>query len=133
MPGGQYTNLREQARSMGLETRWGEVAQAYADANQLLGDIVKVTPSSKVVGDLALFMVAGDYSAADIADPQQNLPLPDSLVAMMRGELGYPPEGFSARLAGAYLARPNAHRRPRRGAPAACGFASRAASAHSNC
>ncbi len=94
MPGGQYTNLREQARSMGLETRWGEVAQAYADANQLLGDIVKVTPSSKVVGDLALFMVAGDYSAADIADPQQNLPLPDSLVAMMRGELGYPPEGF---------------------------------------
>jgi pyruvate carboxylase len=94
MPGGQYTNLREQARSMGLEPRWNEVAQAYADANQLFGDIVKVTPSSKVVGDLALFMVAGDHSAADIANPDLPIAFPDSVVAMMRGDLGYPEDGF---------------------------------------
>ncbi len=94
MPGGQYTNLREQARALGLEPRWGEVAQAYADANQLFGDIVKVTPSSKVVGDLALFMVANNYSAADVADASKDMAFPDSVVAMMRGDLGYPQEGF---------------------------------------
>ena len=58
MPGGQYTNLKEQARSLGLETRWHEVAHAYADVNELFGDIVKVTPTSKVVGDMALMMVS---------------------------------------------------------------------------
>jgi pyruvate carboxylase len=94
MPGGQYTNLREQARSMGLEHRWNEVAQAYADVNQLFGDIVKVTPSSKVVGDLALFMVANDLSPADVANPDKDISFPDSVVSMMRGELGYPADGF---------------------------------------
>ena len=94
MPGGQYTNLREQARSMGLDQRWNEVAQAYADANQLFGDIVKVTPSSKVVGDLALTMVANELTPADIADPEKEIAFPDSVVAMMRGELGYPTDGF---------------------------------------
>lgn len=94
MPGGQYTNLREQARAMGLEHRWDEVAQAYADANQLFGDIVKVTPSSKVVGDLALTMVANDWSAQDIADPEKEIAFPESVVAMMRGDLGYPADGF---------------------------------------
>lgn len=94
MPGGQYTNLREQARSMGLDHRWNEVAQAYADANQLFGDIVKVTPSSKVVGDLALTMVANELTPADIADPEKEIAFPDSVVAMMRGELGYPADGF---------------------------------------
>ena len=67
MPGGQFTNLKEQARSLGLEARWHEVARAYADVNMLFGDIVKVTPSSKVVGDLALMMVAGDLTPADVA------------------------------------------------------------------
>jgi pyruvate carboxylase len=94
MPGGQYTNLREQARSMGLDHRWNEVAQAYADANQLFGDIVKVTPSSKVVGDLALTMVANDLSPQDVADPDKEIAFPDSVIAMMRGELGYPADGF---------------------------------------
>lgn len=94
MPGGQYTNLREQARAMGLDHRWDEVAQAYADANQLFGDIVKVTPSSKVVGDLALMMVAGNWSAQDVADPDKEIAFPESVVAMMRGELGYPEGGF---------------------------------------
>ncbi|MBQ6657402.1 MAG: pyruvate carboxylase [Ottowia sp.] len=94
MPGGQYTNLREQARAMGLEHRWDEVAQAYADANQLFGDIVKVTPSSKVVGDLALTMVASGWSAQDVADPDKEIAFPESVVAMMRGDLGYPADGF---------------------------------------
>ncbi len=94
MPGGQYTNLREQARSMGLEHRWNEVAQSYADVNQLFGDIVKVTPSSKVVGDLALFMVANDYSPEDVQNPAKDISFPESVISMMRGELGYPADGF---------------------------------------
>ncbi len=94
MPGGQYTNLREQARSMGLDHRWNEVAQAYADANQLFGDIVKVTPSSKVVGDLALCMVANELTPEDVANPDKEISFPESVVAMMRGELGYPADGF---------------------------------------
>jgi pyruvate carboxylase len=94
MPGGQYTNLREQARSMGLEHRWNEVAQAYADVNQLFGDIVKVTPSSKVVGDMALFMVANELSASDVMAPDRDLTFPDSVVSLMRGEVGYPADGF---------------------------------------
>jgi len=94
MPGGQYTNLRQQARSMGLEHRWNEVAQAYADVNQLFGDIVKVTPSSKVVGDLALFMVVNELSPEDVRNPDKDIAFPDSVVSMMRGELGYPADGF---------------------------------------
>ena len=94
MPGGQYTNLREQARSMGLDTRWPEVAQAYADVNRLFGDIVKVTPSSKVVGDMALFMVANGLTPAEVADPDKDISFPDSVVSMFRGEMGYPADGF---------------------------------------
>jgi pyruvate carboxylase len=94
MPGGQYTNLRQQARSMGLEHRWNEVAQAYADVNQLFGDIVKVTPSSKVVGDLALFMVVNELTPDDVRNPDKDIAFPDSVVSMMRGELGYPADGF---------------------------------------
>ena len=75
MPGGQFTNLKEQARSLGLETRWHEVAQTYADANQMFGDIVKVTPSSKVVGDMALMMVSQDLSVADVEDPERDVSL----------------------------------------------------------
>ena len=98
MPGGQYTNLREQARSMGLDARWSEVAQAYADVNRLFGDIVKVTPSSKVVGDMALFMVANGLTPAEVADPDKEISFPDSVVSMFRGEMGYPADGFPAAL-----------------------------------
>ena len=98
MPGGQYTNLREQARSMGLDSRWSDVAQAYADVNQLFGDIVKVTPSSKVVGDMALFMVANGLTPAEVADPDKEISFPDSVVSMFRGEMGYPADGFPAAL-----------------------------------
>lgn len=98
MPGGQYTNLREQARGLGIEHRWPEVAQAYATANQLFGDIVKVTPTSKVVGDMALFMVANDLTAAEVQDPEREIAFPDSVVSLFRGELGYPADGFPAAL-----------------------------------
>ncbi len=94
MPGGQFTNLRAQARSMGLEERWHEVARAYREANDLFGDIVKVTPSSKVVGDLALMMVAQNLTAADILDPAKDVAFPASVVEMLKGDLGQPPGGW---------------------------------------
>jgi len=98
MPGGQYTNLREQARALGLAHRWTEVSQAYADVNQLFGDIVKVTPSSKVVGDMALMMVANDLTPAQVADPVREVAFPESVVSLFKGELGFPPDGFPATL-----------------------------------
>ena len=94
MPGGQFTNLKAQARSMGLEERWHEVAQAYADVNQMFGDIVKVTPSSKVVGDMALMMVSQGLSRAEVEDPKKEVAFPESVVDLMRGSLGQPPGGF---------------------------------------
>ena len=94
MPGGQFTNLKAQARSLGLEERWHEVAQAYADVNQMFGDIVKVTPSSKVVGDMALMMVSQNLTRNDVEDPKRDVSFPDSVVDMMRGNLGQPPGGF---------------------------------------
>jgi len=98
MPGGQYTNLREQARSLGIEHRWTEVSRAYADVNRMFGDIVKVTPTSKVVGDLALMMVANDMTAADVCDPAKEVAFPESVVSLFKGELGFPPDGFPAEL-----------------------------------
>ncbi|MES3021551.1 MAG: pyruvate carboxylase [Pseudomonadota bacterium] len=98
MPGGQYTNLREQARAMGLAHRWADVSNAYAQVNQLFGDIVKVTPTSKVVGDMALFMVANELSAADVCDPARETAFPESVISLFKGELGYPPDGFPAEL-----------------------------------
>jgi pyruvate carboxylase len=94
MPGGQYTNLREQARAMGIDHRWTEVAQAYADVNQLFGDIVKVTPTSKVVGDMALFMVANDLTPEDVKNPDKEITFPESVISLFKGELGFPPDGF---------------------------------------
>lgn len=94
MPGGQFTNLKAQARSLGLEERWPEVAQAYADANQMFGDIVKVTPSSKVVGDMALMMVAQGLSRAQVEDPRHEVSFPDSVIDMMKGNLGQPHGGW---------------------------------------
>jgi pyruvate carboxylase len=94
MPGGQFTNLKAQARSLGLEEKWHEVAHAYADVNQMFGDIVKVTPSSKVVGDMALMMVSQGLTRADVEDPNRDIAFPDSVVDMMRGNLGQPPGGF---------------------------------------
>ncbi len=95
MPGGQYTNLKEQARSVGLDdSRWPEVSQAYADVNQMFGNIVKVTPSSKVVGDLALMMVSSGITKEQVLDPNVEVAFPESVVQMMRGDLGRPEGGW---------------------------------------
>ncbi|MEM1288640.1 MAG: pyruvate carboxylase, partial [Pseudomonadota bacterium] len=94
MPGGQFTNLKEQARAVGLANRWHEVAKTYAEVNTMFGDIVKVTPSSKVVGDMALMMVSQGISKHDVLDPDKDIAFPESVVAMMRGDLGQPPGGW---------------------------------------
>ncbi len=94
MPGGQYTNLREQARALGVAHRWPEVAERYAEVNELFGDIIKVTPTSKVVGDMAIAMVTGELTAADIVDPDKEIAFPDSVVSLFRGEIGQPIGGF---------------------------------------
>jgi len=98
MPGGQYTNLKEQARAMGLESRWDKIAQTYADVNDMFGNIVKVTPSSKVVGDMALSMVSAGLTRAEVEDPQTEISFPDSVVALFRGDLGQPPNPFPTAL-----------------------------------
>jgi pyruvate carboxylase len=101
MPGGQYTNLKAQAESMGLGPRWHEIAKAYADVNFAFGDIVKVTPSSKVVGDLAIFLVSHNMSVHDLErlGPDHHLTLPNSVVEMFSGSLGEPEGGWPARIA----------------------------------
>jgi len=98
MPGGQVTNLQEQAKSLGLGPRWPEVARAYAQVNELFGDIVKVTPTSKVVGDMALFMVANNLRPEDVMDESRNLSFPASVVELFEGKLGQPAGGFPKKL-----------------------------------
>ncbi|MEW6582194.1 MAG: pyruvate carboxylase [Actinomycetota bacterium] len=94
MPGGQYTNLRQQARALGIEHRWREVARAYADVNRMFGDIVKVTPTSKVVGDLAVLMVTNDLTPEQVLDPDHEVAFPESVVEYFHGDLGQPAGGF---------------------------------------
>ncbi len=94
MPGGQYTNLFQQAKALGLAARWPEVCQAYAQVNDLFGDIIKVTPSSKVVGDMALFVTANNLTPEDVVDPNRELAFPESVVEFFEGRLGQPPGGF---------------------------------------
>ncbi len=94
MPGGQYTNLFQQARALGLADRWHEVCQVYADVNQLLGDIVKVTPTSKAVGDLALFLIANEMSADDVLTSERELAFPQSVIDLVRGNMGQAVGGF---------------------------------------
>ena len=97
MPGGQYTNLREQANSMGLGHRWREIARTYADVNQLFGDIVKVTPSSKVVGDMCMFLVTRGIKAADVPKMKPgSIDFPESVIDMLAGGLGQPDGGWPA-------------------------------------
>ncbi len=94
MPGGQFTNLKAQARSLGLEDQWPLIARTYADVNMMFGDIVKVTPSSKVVGDMALMMVSQGLTRDDVENPERDVSFPDSVVDMMKGNLGQPPGGW---------------------------------------
>ncbi|MDR0788277.1 MAG: pyruvate carboxylase [Gemmatimonadota bacterium] len=95
MPGGQYTNLKEQAAAMGVGHRWHEIARTYAEVNQLFGDIVKVTPSSKVVGDMALFLFSKGIRPADVVNLEPgSTPFPESVVDMLMGGLGWPENGW---------------------------------------
>jgi pyruvate carboxylase len=98
MPGGQFTNLREQAEAMGLGPRWHEIAQTYADVNMAFGDIVKVTPSSKVVGDMAIFLVSHGLTVEELKKlgPSHSLTLPNSVIDMFSGSLGEPDGGWPA-------------------------------------
>jgi pyruvate carboxylase len=95
MPGGQYTNLREQARSLGIDdSRWPEVARTYAEVNDMFGDIIKVTPTSKVVGDLTLLMVTSGLSREAVLDPAVEVAFPESVVSLFRGDVGQAYGGF---------------------------------------
>ena len=99
MPGGQFTNLKEQARSLGITAdKWGLIANKYAEVNKLFGDIVKVTPSSKIVGDMALYMIANDLSKEDILNSKKEISFPDSVIEFFKGEIGIPHGGFPKEL-----------------------------------
>jgi pyruvate carboxylase len=117
MPGGQYTNLKEQAASMGLGDRWPEVARAYADVNMAFGDIVKVTPSSKVVGDLALFLVSHGMTVREFENlgPNHSVNVPNSVVEMVSGSLGEPLGGWPKKIRDVVLK----GGKPKRGRPGA--------------
>ncbi|WKT77956.1 pyruvate carboxylase [Lysinibacillus fusiformis] len=94
MPGGQYSNLQQQAKAVGLGDRWEEVKRMYSRVNLLFGDIVKVTPSSKVVGDMALFMVQNDLDENTVLTRGQTIDFPDSVIELFQGYLGQPHGGF---------------------------------------
>lgn len=105
IPGGQYSNLLVQCQSMGLWDRWEEVLEAYRDVNALLGDIIKVTPSSKCVGDLALYLINRKLNCDDLLDPAkaEKVDWPDSVVGLLKGDLGYPHRGFPPAVEAAIL------------------------------
>jgi pyruvate carboxylase len=98
MPGGQYSNLQQQAKAVGLEEKWEDIKDQYAEVNLLFGDIVKVTPSSKVVGDMALFMVQNNLSNEDIYQRGRDLSYPESVISFFKGDLGQPTGGFPSDL-----------------------------------
>jgi pyruvate carboxylase len=116
MPGGQYTNLKEQAAGMGLSHRWPEIARTYAEVNDLFGDIVKVTPSSKVVGDMAMFLITRGIQPQDVLNLEPGAtPFPESVIDMMMGGLGQPVGGWPPQLQKVVLG----DRKPLRGRPGA--------------
>lgn len=98
MPGGQYSNLQQQAKGVGLGNRWDEVKKMYRTVNDMFGDVVKVTPSSKIVGDMALFMVQNNLTVDDIYEKGMSLDFPDSVVEFFQGYLGQPYQGFPEKL-----------------------------------
>jgi len=98
IPGGQYSNLKPQVESFGLGHKFKEVKEMYKKVNEMLGDIVKVTPSSKVVGDLAIFMVQNEYTSENIYDKAKGKDFPDSVVSYFKGMMGQPKEGFPKKL-----------------------------------
>jgi pyruvate carboxylase len=119
IPGGQYSNLRPQAEALGLAEKFETVKKNYALVNEMFGDLVKVTPSSKVVGDMALFMTSNNLTTQDILEKGKSLSFPESVVSLFKGELGQPEGGFPSKLSEIILKgekpftdRPNAHLEP---------------------
>lgn len=119
IPGGQYSNLRPQARGLGLEDQFETIKYNYGVVNRLFGDLVKVTPSSKVVGDMAMFMTANNYSEQDILTKGATIDFPDSVKELFRGNLGQAYGGFPVELQKIvlkeeqpFVERPNAHLEP---------------------
>lgn len=119
IPGGQYSNLRPQARGLGIEDKFDLIKENYSVANELMGDIVKVTPSSKVVGDLAMFMTTNGYTREDILEKGQDISFPDTVISFFKGEIGQPTGGFPEKMRKLVLKnekgfsdRPNAHLEP---------------------
>jgi pyruvate carboxylase len=119
IPGGQYSNLKSQAASMGLGDKMEEIKEMYKEVNLLFGDIIKVTPSSKVVGDMALFMVMNNLSREDIFSKGRQLSFPESVISLFKGEIGQPVGGFDPELQSiilkdqpAFTNRPNEHLQP---------------------
>ena len=119
IPGGQYSNLRPQARSLGLEDKFQIIKKNYVVVNKMFGDIIKVTPSSKVVGDMALFMTANNYTEKDIMEKGDTISFPDSVIGLFKGDLGQTTGGFPPALSKIilkqekpYTERPNAHLEP---------------------
>jgi pyruvate carboxylase len=106
MPGGQFTNLKEQAASMGLGHRWPEIARCYAEVNELFGDIVKVTPSSKVVGDMALFLFTRGIKPADVVNLEPGTAFPESVIDMLSGGLGKPLGGWPKKVVEVVVGKP---------------------------
>lgn len=98
MPGGQYTNLEQQAKAVGLGDRWDKVKEMYTTVNHMFGDIVKVTPSSKVVGDMALFMVQNNLTEKDVYERGETIDFPESVITFFQGYLGQPHGGFPEEL-----------------------------------
>ncbi|NJB35954.1 pyruvate carboxylase [Croceivirga sp. JEA036] len=119
IPGGQYSNLKGQAIALGLENKFPEVTKMYAEVNELFGDIIKVTPSSKVVGDMAQYLISNGYSVKDVLERGDSISFPESVKSFFRGDLGQPTGGFPKRLQEIvlkdekpYTDRPNAHLEP---------------------
>jgi len=115
MPGGQYTNLFKQAQALRLESRWSDVCRMYAEVNKMFGDIIKVTPTSKVVGDMALFMVNNNLTPEDVVEGDRDLAFPESVVELFEGRLGQPVGGFPKTLQKRVLK----GKKPMRGRPGA--------------
>ena len=119
IPGGQYSNLKPQAQALGLEDRFHEITKMYGEVNTLFGDIIKVTPSSKVVGDMAQYLVSNNLSIQDVIEKGDTISFPQSVVDMFKGDLGQPVGGFPKKLQKLvlkdqkpYTDRPNAHMLP---------------------
>ncbi|TYP73634.1 pyruvate carboxylase [Aquimarina intermedia] len=119
IPGGQYSNLKPQAEGLGLADRFHEITKMYGEVNELFGDLVKVTPSSKVVGDMAQYLVSNNLTIQDVKERGESLSFPQSVVSLFKGELGQPEGGFPKDLQNAILKnqepftnRPNAHLEP---------------------